>query len=1329
MQLNIDGLPRAPRAFTFFVEESGADVFLLQEVSIHYDSSFTFSPPAGFQYVADPYCKSVVLFPSTWTCAARQTSLTSNKPKAVLHFCTVELLRPDNPTPLSFTSFYRSPNARPPRAEWTHMLAKPRKFAILGGDANVSSSLWGGSTRDPYEREVETEVQNAMHTWGWVMANDGSPSRVVARAKPSHLDITLCSRAQSSLLLDAKFVDPMLPSDHLQHVLNFKRSRVSQGPQPTSVSPSAPSLRINTRAPQEAWDAYARRLDRAVTAWEALFPAPLTPTRLSRAHRSLAELVRRTAALELGTHVLPVPGRAVDPPVSRAVGLAQRQYLRAMRTWKKTGLPADKERMRVARAAKRRAWDRQQAGRAGQRAAGLRHGDRRALWKLWKDATKPCLSSRPPVLRDGDTEARSPAAQAQLLCDKFFAAQPAPGAPPPLPVGRHECKENVSLADDFTMHELNAALDKAAEGKAPGPLGLALELFSKGGSRVRKALLNVCNASWRTGVIPDDWQKRAIAPVLKRGKSPADVHSYRPIALLEPPCKLMQEMVRHRVELHVESSGMLDPAQYGFRRRRSTLHAQLAMAEEGYGAFSKREDMAVVFFDLKSAFDRVPHRALLHKLSVQYALPVGVVDWIGASLGPQISVVTWAGAESAPSVSTCGVSQGSPLSPLLFALYLNDLAAALPSSVGKAFYADDIAVWKCRPGRCNKLQKAVSVVSSWAESNAMELSKGKTQAILLSRARKKRPVSDWLPTWEDGQLLPQVDQAVYLGLRIDRRLDWSPHLKSLEARARGLLYPISALGRGRRGISMKEATHLYKACVASLWDQTLPLLAMATKSDFGRLQALQNKALRQISGMPTHTRVADLHQALGVDMVEDRMTSRCAKLVDTVLGNGKPSIAAMTWARNIHGSKTHSSPLTKAWSSVEDKQGRVVPRIHTLDFWRAELGGFPPLHATADPTPAGLPGPLVPQHAPQRLWLALRGPDPPLRPPQDRKRAMKGSLLFIEGGHQHVAALLTGQPLLRGAIGLVPTKLDPSDPVEFPVLRRCAAVTKGADLLTFMKRRLPGADMPSRLWLFADGACDPTSGEGAVGVWTAGIYEQTSLEMRTGKGWKPRGVELLALLLALAAATVQIDDARACPSVSLASDCKGAIKVLQGLTRPADEWERAVAAEFHGLLAFTGLTPALRWVPRTHRGIGQAHSRAAKARLLGSTAFSRPLITQVPRSPAVGLCSLNKFDGLPLLSLYLNKGDFNWDRWRRGDKKLLPYCDLCDGEEMEDIQHIVFNCTALHTARASMRDWFDRCGLQFVPSALGTLRGEEARGLRPALTHVLQMARRLKTQW
>ena len=117
----------------------------------------------------------------------------------------------------------------------------------------------------------------------------------------------------------------------------------------------------------------------------------------------------------------------------------------------------------------------------------------------------------------------------------------------------------------------------------------------------------------------------------------------------------------------------------------------------------------------QKAFDTVPHRLLINKLS-EIGLTNFIVRWICSYLTDRKQVVVLNGCSSAKCNVRSGVPQGSVLGPILFLLYINGWLEEVPLSAGTKFvlYADDTLVYKpiCSPPisvglKCN-LQLACS---------------------------------------------------------------------------------------------------------------------------------------------------------------------------------------------------------------------------------------------------------------------------------------------------------------------------------------------------------------------------------------------------------------------------------------------------------------------------------------------------------------------------------------------------------------------------------------------------------------------------------------------
>ena len=100
-----------------------------------------------------------------------------------------------------------------------------------------------------------------------------------------------------------------------------------------------------------------------------------------------------------------------------------------------------------------------------------------------------------------------------------------------------------------------------------------------------------------------------------------------------------------------------------------------------------------MFFDLRKAFDSVPHNHLLDKLTTLNLCPY-LLQWIHSYLSDRSQVVAVGGELSSVKNVVSGVPQGSVLGPLLFTIYIDDVAAQISPSSSISFYADDIALYR-----------------------------------------------------------------------------------------------------------------------------------------------------------------------------------------------------------------------------------------------------------------------------------------------------------------------------------------------------------------------------------------------------------------------------------------------------------------------------------------------------------------------------------------------------------------------------------------------------------------------------------------------------------
>ena len=149
------------------------------------------------------------------------------------------------------------------------------------------------------------------------------------------------------------------------------------------------------------------------------------------------------------------------------------------------------------------------------------------------------------------------------------------------------------------------------------------------------------------------------------------------------------------------------------------------------------------------------------------------------------------GAESQHTTVLSGVPQGSVLGPLLFLIYIDDLARLPRLDGGQVvLYADDLLLF--RPIQSQEdyhhLQGDILMIEDWVNSNYLTLNLTKCKYMVVSR---KRCPSAPLSLMLGGTEMEKVDCFKYLGLLLSSDMSFSKHIESICSKARkvtGLLY-------------------------------------------------------------------------------------------------------------------------------------------------------------------------------------------------------------------------------------------------------------------------------------------------------------------------------------------------------------------------------------------------------------------------------------------------------------------------------------------------------------------------------------------------------------
>ena len=298
--------------------------------------------------------------------------------------------------------------------------------------------------------------------------------------------------------------------------------------------------------------------------------------------------------------------------------------------------------------------------------------------------------------------------------------------------------------------------------KAPGWDGITTDLLRLCATGIAESLATLFNRSFSDGVFPAAWKLALVTPVFKKGCM-ARPNNYRPIALLSVVGKVCEKIVYKKLYHFV--SPILSDNQSGFRRKDGTAHQLTRLVHEWSQALDKDQYVGNVFFDLKKAFDKVWHKGLLIKLEFA-GINHHALSWFRNYLSDRYQCVKINNSTSTPVRIHAGVPQGAILSPLLFIIYMNDIASLSVQDQASFtnLFADDTSLYVANGDPtmlATELQQAVDNLSEWFDNWLLNVNIEKTALLIL---RKKGMPAIHITVRICGDVIHQVNKHKHLGL-------------------------------------------------------------------------------------------------------------------------------------------------------------------------------------------------------------------------------------------------------------------------------------------------------------------------------------------------------------------------------------------------------------------------------------------------------------------------------------------------------------------------------------------------------------------------------------
>ena len=359
-----------------------------------------------------------------------------------------------------------------------------------------------------------------------------------------------------------------------------------------------------------------------------------------------------------------------------------------------------------------------------------------------------------------------------------------------------------SCEGPITRKELDAAIQKMQDNKAPGPDGLSTEFYRTFWPLLAGDLMEIFNLGHDQGQLSESQMTWLLRLLFKKGEREL-LNNWRPISLLNTDYKLLATVLATRLRatlpdvIHQDQTcGIPNRSIYeNIMNLRDTVHAYTTHAYTTRG-----QTVTLINLDQAKAFDRV-NQGFLEKILKRLNYGPSFIRWIQTLYkGAKCNIIN-NGYLSDTVFQERGVRQGCPLSPLLYVLVIECLANAIrkderiqgvpiPGTTDTrkiSAYADDATLSLLGD---RSIIRAFDIITLYERASGGKLNMDKTEGIYVG-AQAGRQTGPVPIQWK-------VDAIIGLGTRIGNsdQQDWDKPVEKLRKKCEAWKHrSISMLGK------------------------------------------------------------------------------------------------------------------------------------------------------------------------------------------------------------------------------------------------------------------------------------------------------------------------------------------------------------------------------------------------------------------------------------------------------------------------------------------------------------------------------------------------------